>query len=344
MRKFEGFERGVNLGGWLSQISEVSYEHFDTFITEEDIKKIASWGLDHVRVPVDYFVIETEDGQPIERGYEYIDKCVSWCRKHGLHMIIDIHKTFGYTFDPLDKTDKLIFFHSEELQNRFYKFWRTISRRYSKDCDIVAYELLNEIVSPEVVAEWNMIATKAVAAIREDSPNTWVIYGGVCYNAVSSVEKLPNPNDDKVVHTFHCYEPMIFTHQGAFWVTGMPLDFRTSYPVTESTYREMLTKLPPELANAIDPEAIKLDGEAFFEAIFESAIAAAEKNNVPLYCGEYGVIDRASCEDTLRWVEKIGSVFRKHGIGRSYWNFKSMDYEICGERFAKDIDKLVKLL
>ena len=263
-----------------------------------------------------------------------------------LYTATSFHKSLKFMLKRrgVIKTDKLIFFHSEELQNRFYNFWRTISRRYSKDCDIVAYELLNEIVSPEVVAEWNMIATKAVAAIREDSPDTWVIYGGVCYNAVSSVEKLPNPNDDKVVHTFHCYEPMIFTHQGAFWVTGMPLDFRTSYPVTESTYREMLTKLPPELANAIDPEAIKLDGEAFFESIFESAIAAAEKNNVPLYCGEYGVIDRASCEDTLRWVEKISSVFRKHDISRSYWNFKSMDYEICGERFAKDIDKLVKLL
>ena len=36
MRKFEGFYRGINLGGWLSQGS-LEKEHLDTFITEDEI-------------------------------------------------------------------------------------------------------------------------------------------------------------------------------------------------------------------------------------------------------------------------------------------------------------------
>ena len=36
--------------------------------------------------------------------------------------------------------------------------------------------------------------------------------------------------DRKVVYTFHSYEPMIFTHQGAYWVQDMPADFRIAYP------------------------------------------------------------------------------------------------------------------
>ena len=102
----DGYMRGVNLGGWLSQFDAPTKEHFDTFITEDDIRRIAGLGLDHVRVPVDYTVIETEDGEPIEEGYKYIDNCVQWCRENGLHMILDIHKTYGYSFDPLDKDDK----------------------------------------------------------------------------------------------------------------------------------------------------------------------------------------------------------------------------------------------
>ena len=62
MRGMEGYMKGVNLGGWLSQFDAPTKEHFDTFITEEDIRRIAGMGLDHVRVPVDYTVIETEDG------------------------------------------------------------------------------------------------------------------------------------------------------------------------------------------------------------------------------------------------------------------------------------------
>ena len=61
MRKFEGFQKGVNLGGWISQFDAYSKEHFDTFITRDDIKDIASLGFDHVRVPVDYVLFEEED-------------------------------------------------------------------------------------------------------------------------------------------------------------------------------------------------------------------------------------------------------------------------------------------
>jgi len=37
MRVFEGFQHGVNLGGWLSQCVATTEEHFDSFITEADI-------------------------------------------------------------------------------------------------------------------------------------------------------------------------------------------------------------------------------------------------------------------------------------------------------------------
>ena len=57
----DGFSSGINLGGWLSQYGDKSHEHFGNFITERDIAQIASWGLDHVRLPVDYPVIESDD-------------------------------------------------------------------------------------------------------------------------------------------------------------------------------------------------------------------------------------------------------------------------------------------
>ena len=51
MKTLDGFKKGVNLGGWLSQ-GPLDKEHLDTFITEKDIARIASWGLDHVRLPI----------------------------------------------------------------------------------------------------------------------------------------------------------------------------------------------------------------------------------------------------------------------------------------------------
>lgn len=57
MKKFEGYMRGINLGGWLSQCADYSEKHYSEFITESDIKTISEWGLDHVRLPIDYNVM-----------------------------------------------------------------------------------------------------------------------------------------------------------------------------------------------------------------------------------------------------------------------------------------------
>ena len=331
MRGMEGYMRGVNLGGWLSQFDAPTKEHFETFITEADIRRIAGMGLDHVRVPVDYTVIETEDGEPVEEGYRYIDNCVQWCRANGLHMIIDIHKTYGYSFDPLDKDDKTIFFTDAARQQRFMDMWRTIARRYSADTDIVAYELLNEIVPIEVRDLWNDIALRAIAAIREFAPETWIIFGGVFYNAVTSVPWLADTPDRRVAYTFHCYEPLIFTHQGAYWVDNMPSDFRIGYPKTVEEYREAAKIVNPDFTRTIFREDIRPIGAEFFDGLFEPAVKVAKERDIPLYCGEYGVIDRADREDAVRWLTDIHEVFEKYSIARALWNYKEKDFGIAGE-------------
>ena len=39
MRNFEGFKKGINLGGWLSQCRDkYNEEHYGSFITEADIE------------------------------------------------------------------------------------------------------------------------------------------------------------------------------------------------------------------------------------------------------------------------------------------------------------------
>ena len=93
-----GFYRGVNLGGWMSQC-DYSQERLNNFITEKDIEKIASWGLDHVRLPVDYNVLENEDGTYKPENFARIQRAYDWCRANGLNLVIDLHKTAGYSFD-----------------------------------------------------------------------------------------------------------------------------------------------------------------------------------------------------------------------------------------------------
>ena len=99
MKTWNGFEKGINLGGWLSQWDLTDREHLETFITEQDIQDIRAMGADHVRLPVDYSLIEEEDGTPKDENFIYIDRCLEWCKKAGLHVLLDLHKTAGYAFD-----------------------------------------------------------------------------------------------------------------------------------------------------------------------------------------------------------------------------------------------------
>ncbi len=344
MKIFEGYQKGVNLGGWISQCVSRDQEHFDTFITEEDIKQIAGWGMDHVRLPLDYDIIETDAGEEIVSGYRYIDDCIAWCRKYDLRLILDLHRTCGYMFDADVEADGDKFFYSSELQDRFIALWAKLAKRYGSNSDMMALELLNEIVNPEFATIWNGIAKRAIAEIRKYAPDSYIIVGGTRYNNVISVPELDSPYDDKIIYNFHCYEPLVFTHQKAYWVAGMPSDLELAYPGSLEEYRAKSDLLPQAHAGAIYEESVKELGPGFFDDLFQPALKKAADEDVALYCGEYGVIDQANPEDALRWIADINSVFNKYGIGRALWNYKNKDFGVVDAHYDGYRDELVKIL
>jgi aryl-phospho-beta-D-glucosidase BglC (GH1 family) len=345
MRIFEEFQKGVNLGGWISQFSEFDENHFITFITEDDIHTIAGLGFDHVRVPVDYTVLQDEDGRIREAGFRHLADCRRWCEACHLNMLIDLHECYGYSFDPLKRgMDRKRFFYDESLQQRFLNLWKEIAVRFAPWQEQVAFEPLNEVVLPEVSDAWNALAARYIRMMRTIVPDSYVVIGGVRYNNVLSVPLLNLPADDRLVYNFHCYEPMIFTHQGAYWVDGMPSDFRIGYPKTLAEYKEAGECLDADLAGAVYEKGIRDIGEGFFEDIFAPAIKKAEHDNVPLYCGEYGVIDLADNRDKIRWLRDIHSAFQKSGIGHALWNYKEKDFGLQDERFSEIRDEFISIL
>ena len=334
--KFTGFEKGINLGGWISQCKEYTKEHYDSFICKKDLENIKNLGFDHVRLPVDYNVIMTDDGKFLEEGFSYIDRGVEWAEAYGLNVIVDLHKTCGYMFDTNAVPNPDAFFFDKGLQDIFIKIWEKIAARYASKSKTVAYELLNEIVNPALENEWNEIATRAFKAVRALAPESWIVVGGVDYNSVSAVPGIKVPVDEKTVFTFHCYEPLAFTHQKAPWVVDMPADFEVSYPGSSIEYiREKSRLIPQARHGAIFAESmnnLKID-DNFFTSLFEPALKTAEKIGVPLYCGEYGVIDRAPAEDSERWFNDIHRALEKHGIGRALWSYKKMDFGLMDAHY-----------
>ena len=341
MRTFAGFEKGINLGGWLSQ-STLEKEHLETFITQKDIETIKAVGADHVRLPIDYMLIEKEDGTPVEEGYDYIDRCVRWCEECGLKMILDLHRTAGYSFD--EAKDCGSFFEDVYYQNRFLALWDRLAARYGK-YDFIAFDLLNEIVDPEVSAAWNSLAAQAIIRIRMVTKNTWILIGGTCYNSINTVKNIMLPPDEKIVYSFHFYEPYIFTHQAAYWQEGMPSDFRVEYPLKAGEYRVVSAKkLDGNFAGIVDKMGWDVSGKAMISALFKEAVEVARERNVPLYCGEYGVIDLADTKYAIEWYRDMHAVFKKYKIGRAIWTWKKKDFGITDEHYKDIYEEMITLL
>lgn len=342
MRLFEGYKKGVNLGGWLSQCRDhYNDEHYSTFITEPDMDVIKSWGCDHVRVPVDYNVVMKEDGSFIESGFKYIDNVIAWCEKRGMKMVLDLHKAPGFIFDDKEYCQ---FFFDKKLQDYFVSLWEEFSHRYAKYHSFVAFELLNEVTEDRFAATWNEISARTIKAIRAISKDVKIVIGGIHHSSIEGLELLEKPADDNIVFTFHCYSPLLFTHQRAYWVDNMPSDFQIDYPGKVSDYVQKSNEiLGDKFGNDFFCDAEYLD-ISYFEGLFARAIKVAEKFNVPLYCGEYGVIDRIELKSTMNWFKDINAALEKHNIARCAWTYKEMDFGLCGEHYAECIDELVKYL
>jgi len=340
MKYNQSLRKGINIGGWLSQCTHTK-EHYDSFISEKDIQRISAWGLDHVRVPIDCEVIETDDGIIREEGFGYIDSCIEWCKKYGLRMILDIHKTAGYTFNNAYGEENSLFMN-EMLQKRFLNIWRELALRYGKEKDVVAFELLNEIVEKEYCEPWNTLAKKTIELIREHAPKTQIIIGGVEWNSAYAVTLLDDPYDDNIIYTFHFYEPFAFTHQNASWVPET-VGFHIQYPSTVEDYKKAADTIG-EKARFIFRKDINEIGISMLEQLIKDAITFADKRGASLYCGEYGVIDQAPADGTLRWYQDVHQLFEKYQIGRAAWTYKKMDFGIIDEQDGVVIEGILATL
>ena len=141
MKKIQGLKRGVGIGGWLTNYKRFQvlpeerkmlltigdYEHFESYITEDDVANIASLGMDHIRVGFDQIVLEEEPYKYRERTFRLLDNFIGWCRKYQLGCVLNLHKAVGNYCDVPSPVQLL---DDDDLQNRFIAFWLECERRW----------------------------------------------------------------------------------------------------------------------------------------------------------------------------------------------------------------------
>lgn len=119
------------------------------YITEADIKRIAGLGFNSVRPALNARLFLTEGDNPVflDEGFVLMDSLISWCNRHKLYVILDMHGApGGQTGANIDDSpaDQPELFTNEKYQDRLVNLWVKIAMRYRDNPTVAAYDLLNE--------------------------------------------------------------------------------------------------------------------------------------------------------------------------------------------------------
>ncbi|RMF61071.1 MAG: carbohydrate-binding protein [Bacteroidetes bacterium] len=252
--------RGVGLGGWLmpegymlhipgfgspsdirAKIEDlIGPEDTDRFfeiyeanyVAEADVAAIADWGFDHIRLPFHYRVFYDPDTDTFrEEGFALLDQFLAWCKTYGLYVILDMHAAPGAQSEGnIADSDGVarLWTEPDPYQDLTVAIWTEIARRYANETQIIGYDLINEPVTPDEIADGAQalrdLYERLAGAIRTVDPNHILFIEGNYY--ATTFDKLFPPFDDNMVYAFHKYWNE--TNQGTIQYL---LDLRDTYQV-----------------------------------------------------------------------------------------------------------------
>ena len=342
--KIDGYSIGVNFG--------LPSKLDDSTIQEDDLKRIAAWNMDHIRVNMSHPVlIDESDNSFRDDGFVILDSIVEWAERHGLNVIMDLHTCPGYHFMydenwPERGTNTLL--TDRATQDNFIDIWRFFAHRYAAHEGTVAFELLNEVVfDPE--NRWNKIVHRTVKEIRSINPNRVIVYGGKYYNNINFLKDLDVfGDDDRIIYTYHFYLPSFITHQNASWHRQMMIYKEevgevVQYPGPIPKVKEFLDNHPEYKEFEDRYIGVTLDRDFMWNVDCRPAVEFLESHDVSLYCGEFGCYSQCPRTTRVNYLRDLIGFLRHWDIGMGYFNYKGDGFGLVASDGTED-KELLKIL
>jgi len=226
------------------------------------------------------------------------DKALDVCEKYNVRVLVDLHTPPGGRAGG----GVCRMFQEQRYQDKLVGVWRRIAQRYKGRDIIYAYDLLNEPVEGAIgagLADWRMLATKITQAIRKIDPQKPVVFEPSPWGGADGFDMLEPLDVDRVIYSFHMYQPFQFTHQGIY-----------DNP-SPAAY-------PGRIAGRMWNKQTLRDA-------MESVLEFQQACNVQIYVGEFSVIRWAPGDSGALWLTDVTDIFEEHGWDWSYHAFREWD-------------------
>ena len=284
---------------------------------------------------------------------EGVAAAIAEIRREGLKVIVDLHSIPHA--DPASGTEQVL--KSEIAFSRYLAVVRDIGAPLAALPPAeVAFEPINE---PTIDCEhdgvsaaqrrWPGMVKELHAAARAAAPNLTIILSGACWGGADGLAQLDPAtiSDRNVIWSFHSYEPMIFSHQGASWTEGQekyvedlqfPPDAGMRSRILKASLRRLMASDLPrqrkrELAGYLRHDLAEFHkpgrAEELAKRSFKVVEAWARKHSVPpsrIILGEFGAIrgDLAkplADADRVRFISLLRSEAERRGYAWSTWSW-----------------------
>jgi endoglucanase len=192
-------------------------------VTADDVALWASWGVNSVRVPLNYHALTSAPGVYLEAGFQRIDQIVAWCKAHGIYVILDLHAAPGAQNceEMGDTPDGVAHLWKEPAKYRQWTIdlWQTIAKRYAGEPAVGGYDIFDEPYDTESSGDFSggPAALRAMyvditAAIRAVDADHVLFFEGTNWASIDSTaggangfDGLAPAWDPQMAWAFHKY-------------------------------------------------------------------------------------------------------------------------------------------
>ena len=312
-------KRGTNIAHWLSQSNRRGAERA-AFFTQKDVDYIKAAGFDHIRLPVDEEQLWDSTGKREDEAFQLLQDCMTWVQQAGLKVVLDLHIIRSHYFNA--KENRL--WTVPEEQDKLIRLWKDLSvavRQWPNS--MLAYEFMNEPVA-EQAEQWNRLLNRVSDSIRSWEGERTLVIGSNMWQSVNTFDQLRVPAGDKnILLSFHFYEPFHLTHYKASWTELKDFTGQVQYPG-----QIVVNGKPGAESRTYNRDTL--------EHMMAKAFRLADSLRLPLYCGEFGVIDAAPEEAKVAWYRDMIAIFEKRNVAYANWNYKAGSFGIVDAEMNPD--------